>query len=511
MRIGLLDLGGLFWTTYYGAASRAPAADAAQLAESHSVNQILSLAKEYDHIGVAFDWKPYRRTQISETYKANRKPKKPVAVKALNEVIKRLKRRGITMLGQKGEEADDMIASAIQAIVLFHEGDTNRLEPVEITIISVDKDLLQLVRAGCPKVEMRSYDGQTTWDEGRVLAKYGFRPHLMRDFLALAGDSADGIAGVTGVGEETAAKLLLSTDYTVLNIISTVRAGSALDGLTDRLQGQLRAAVESEELQTAYELVGLRYDAYVDVEHLLDLPPEREPGDDSYRCRTTVVPPAESEVPPAEPTLPSQPEPEPASPPSSSGEVTRPASKSLAVYEIEPSDEAPTKAPLEKVEWAQELEPRSIADAKRLSAAIVDSHLFSAYGKPQDAFLVIMAGREFGLGAMASLRSFHIVEGRPCLSAQAMMGLCMRHSTCQFFRVVSASSEEVVVEAQRAGWPEPSRMSFTIKDAQRANLIGKQIWKKYPRAMLTNRCIAEAARFWFPDVVGGLYDPEEIS
>ena len=167
--------------------------------------------------------------------------------------------------------------------------------------------------------------------------------------------------------------------------------------------------------------------------------------------------------------------------------------------------------PPEPVEWVRELEPRTMDEAKKLAKAVMDSRLFAAYANPQAAFLVIMAGREFGLGTMASLRSFHIVEGRPCLSAQAMMGLCLRHHSCQLFRVVSASAEEVVVEAQRNGWSSPSTWSFTIQDAEQAGLTSRQNWRKYPRAMLTNRCIAEASRFWFPDVVGGLYDPEELA
>jgi len=205
--------------------------------------------------------------------------------------------------------------------------------------------------------------------------------------------------------------------------------------------------------------------------------------------------------------LPSQPEPltvvEPAPSPPSSSQIAM-------VVAAHPQPQ-PEPAPLEQIEWAKELEPRGIADAKRLAQAVFDSKLFAAYGNTQAAFLIIMAGREFGLGAMASLRSFHIVEGRPCLSAQAMMGLCLRHSSCEYFMVTERSNNTARVIAKRKDWPGPCESTFTIEDAQRAGLTGRQNWRKYPRAMLTNRAIAEAARFWFPDVVGGLYDPDELA
>jgi len=53
-------------------------------------------------------------------------------------------------------------------------------------------------------------------------------------------------------------------------------------------------------------------------------------------------------------------------------------------------------------------------------------------------------------------------------------------------------------------------MSFTIEQAQRAGVTGKDNWKKYPEAMLRARCISALARAVYPDVVLGIYETDEL-
>lgn len=172
----------------------------------------------------------------------------------------------------------------------------------------------------------------------------------------------------------------------------------------------------------------------------------------------------------------------------------------------------PAPRPVTAPSFERALEPQDSRSAYGLAKVVVASRMFSAYGTPEAAMLVMMAGREFGLGAMASLRSFHIVEGKPTMSAQAMMARCLEHPSCKLFRVVRSkcSHEVAVVEVQRNGWDAPEVYTWTIDDAKRAGLAAKQNWSKYPRDMLINRCIAEAARFAFPEVMAGVYSPEEF-
>ena len=160
--------------------------------------------------------------------------------------------------------------------------------------------------------------------------------------------------------------------------------------------------------------------------------------------------------------------------------------------------------------WARDLEPRNMGEAKQLAKYVLDSRLFSAFGTPQAVLLVIMSGRELGIGAMSSMRSFHIVEGKPTLSAQLIKGLCQSSPHCEYFMLIEATNKSATFETQRKGEPQPTRMTYSIEDAEAAGLLGKKNWRSYPRPMLMNRCIAELGRMVYPDVVANLYTPDEL-
>lgn len=130
--------------------------------------------------------------------------------------------------------------------------------------------------------------------------------------------------------------------------------------------------------------------------------------------------------------------------------------------------------------------------------------------KPADLILVMMKGRELGLSPMQSIGGIHIIDGKPTLSADMMVGLVKRSKACRYFRLVESSAVQAVYETLREGEPAPTRMVFTYKEAQAAGLTGRGPWKAYPAAMLRARCSAALARAVYPDVVGGVYDPDEL-
>ncbi len=155
--------------------------------------------------------------------------------------------------------------------------------------------------------------------------------------------------------------------------------------------------------------------------------------------------------------------------------------------------------------------PRTMGEAWKLSETFHESGLLPrGVSSPAAAFTIIATGAELGLSPMASLRSIHIIEGKPVLSAALIAGIVQRRpDLCEGFALVESSETIATYETTRRG-QTPVRMSFTIEQAQRAGLTGKDIWRKYPHAMLRARASAELARAVYPDVVGGLYDPDEI-
>ena len=157
-------------------------------------------------------------------------------------------------------------------------------------------------------------------------------------------------------------------------------------------------------------------------------------------------------------------------------------------------------------------EPSGIGDAMALAKILVNSKLLPrSVQTAEAAFTIIATGRELGLTAMQSLRSIHVIEGKPSLSADLILALVKnRRDVCTWFRLVTSTDKVATYETQRLGEPEPTRMSFTWEDATRAQVTGKDNWKKYPAAMLRARCISALARAVYPDLAMGLYDPDEL-
>jgi hypothetical protein len=155
-------------------------------------------------------------------------------------------------------------------------------------------------------------------------------------------------------------------------------------------------------------------------------------------------------------------------------------------------------------------EPNSMEEAYRLAKILVASRMLPRHlGTPEAAFAVIIAGRELGLTAMQSTRSLFFVEGKVTLSADLMVALVKKHPECEYFRVVEATSERCICETKRSG-EEPTRMEWTMADAQRASLTGKDNWKKYPKSMLRARASSELCRAVYPDALMGVYEPDEL-
>ena len=161
---------------------------------------------------------------------------------------------------------------------------------------------------------------------------------------------------------------------------------------------------------------------------------------------------------------------------------------------------------------AQEsIEPRTMADRAALAEAAGKSGFFGAKNKDQ-ALLLMMCGRDLGLSYTQSLRAFHINSetGKPGLSADGMVAVCLkRRDVCEYFRTIAATNEQATVETKRVG-EEPARYSFTLADAKIANLAGKANWQKYPSRMLLARAKAALARDQYPDLLLGMYDPDEL-
>lgn len=152
--------------------------------------------------------------------------------------------------------------------------------------------------------------------------------------------------------------------------------------------------------------------------------------------------------------------------------------------------------------------PWSLKEVGRLASIIHASALAPDSVKSEaDAAIIIMHGMSLGLTAMQSLRSIHVVKGKPSLTAEMMVGLVKASPLCRTWHVVESTPDKCTVTTTRVG-QQPESITWTMADARTAGLGGDN-WRKYPRAMLRARASSELARMVYPDVVGGLYDTDE--
>lgn len=157
--------------------------------------------------------------------------------------------------------------------------------------------------------------------------------------------------------------------------------------------------------------------------------------------------------------------------------------------------------------WVGLLRPAA-ALAERLAAT--DFVPRAMRGKPEAVAAAILLGDELDVGPMQALAHIHVVEGRPCPSAELMRALVLRHGHALWTE--DATTSQATVCGQRAGSDRVESVTWTISDAQRAGLVRTgSAWVKYPRSMLVARATSELCRRVFPDALGGLsYLAEEL-
>lgn len=151
-------------------------------------------------------------------------------------------------------------------------------------------------------------------------------------------------------------------------------------------------------------------------------------------------------------------------------------------------------------------------EAWKLATKVADTEFVprALRGKPEAVLACILAGYEAGLSPMTSLRSIHVIEGRPAMSAELMRAVIQRAGHDMW--VEETSSTRAIVAGQRSGRDRVLRVTWTEDDARRAGLLGKDNWKKYPRAMLVARASTELARMMFADVLAGIsHSIEELA
>jgi DNA polymerase-1 len=154
-----------------------------------------------DHVLCCFDVGRSFRADRFADYKATRRPTPDDLRDQFPIVRETLRAFGIPMYEMEGYEADDLIGSLTRQA---------EMREVESIIVSGDLDMLQLVTERTKLMTTRlGVQSTVIYDPQRIHERYGLGPGQMIDFKALKGDSTDNIPGIPGVGDKTAARLLV--------------------------------------------------------------------------------------------------------------------------------------------------------------------------------------------------------------------------------------------------------------------------------------------------------------
>tara|TARA_B100000401_G_scaffold382238_1_gene284613 strand:+ start:43 stop:2811 length:2769 start_codon:yes stop_codon:yes gene_type:complete len=149
------------------------------------------------HFAVIFDSaRKNFRNEIYKDYKANRSDPPDDLAPQFDYIRKAVEAFNVPSIEQLNYEADDLIATYAKQIIKAG---------AKVTIISSDKDLMQLVSK-----DIRLFDPMKSKviGEKEVLEKFGVKPNQVIDVQSLAGDSSDNIPGVPGIGIKTASELI---------------------------------------------------------------------------------------------------------------------------------------------------------------------------------------------------------------------------------------------------------------------------------------------------------------
>ena len=246
-RLMLLDTASLYFRAFYGVPDTVRAPDGTPVNAVRGLLDIITkLVTEYQptHLVACWDddWRPHWRVELIPSYKAHRVAEVvesgpdveetpdplEVQIPIIRAVLSAL---GIPIVGIAAHEADDVIGTLA----------TGAGMPVDI--VTGDRDLFQLVDDAAAVRVIYTARGMSRLEivTGAVVeSKYGVRPEQYVDFSVMRGDASDGLPGVPGIGEKTAASLLAEHG----NLAGILAAAASGTGMSAAMRARLAGAAD---------------------------------------------------------------------------------------------------------------------------------------------------------------------------------------------------------------------------------------------------------------------------
>lgn len=160
------------------------------------------------------------------------------------------------------------------------------------------------------------------------------------------------------------------------------------------------------------------------------------------------------------------------------------------------------------------LSPNSIKEAMDLAAWIAKSDLAPKdyKDKPQNCLIAIQMGLEVGLSPMQAIQNIAVINGRPTIWGDAMLAIVQAHPAYEWHKEAQDQDGKWAEFTIKRRGNEPHTVRFTVEDAKKAGLWGKQgTWTNYPGRMMQMRARAFGLRDKFADALRGLQSAEEVT
>jgi DNA polymerase-1 len=194
------------------------------------------------------------REEVFEEYKAGRRERPDLLGEQWPHFHPLVESFGYSNVKVPGYEADDVIAT------LSREA---REKGIDVTIVTGDRDLFQLVEDGVRVMATgRGITDTKIYDRDAVIDRYGIPPELVPDFVGLKGDTSDNIPGVPGIGDKTASQLLQEWGDLegVLSNIDSISGAKRKQNLAEHAEAariSKRLATAQRDIEVGLDLDGI--------------------------------------------------------------------------------------------------------------------------------------------------------------------------------------------------------------------------------------------------------------
>lgn len=481
LKILAVDVSALFSLYWHAAQGTAQEFSAPYL---RTIQAVRKHREGFDRVAICCDSGPSFRRAIWPSYKANRPDRGEAYREQIRRTIEALNKDGCSVFrgpthdlyqGNDGEalylEADDVIGS----LVSWATEDEH-----EVTILTLDKDLCQLVG---PLVRVRnpSKGDQPDMDAAAVEAKFGVPPCLICDMLALAGDKSDNYKPIEGVGD-TGAVAMIKACGGALAVFDHQHTAALTAAIGEAKSTKVRT-IGSEPVMKCLQVATIIRDADIDFGHLLQAP-EYETIDAS----------------------------EPETPPQAAQATPAPA-REVALAVAQPVAVSAARAVPQVQLYSAEMPywsaPEYLERLYNVGKVFRIAGCFPNVAKEEQVMVVAMMAHERGIGLATAMQHAFFVNGKLSWSGAYLAMLVRRSGVCDELSIVKHDINGCTHRVKRTG-QKARDVEFTFADAEASGASSRNpIWKNYRKQMLYWSSLRTALRQEWPDIIAGHYMPDE--